>query len=302
MRVLVTSGLVSAAVAAVVSLTIAQAWTAVSHALVAFWRFWRADHQTIQQGHLAGGNTGDFSAQIACIVRVAPSRRWRNTRPMNVSAALVLGQRIAGALAPGTSSTPEVTRSISELVEVTAAPIQPETLGSAHNLIDLTTWPSGLVEIAVPITDAPSPAGSRSITASELKDCIPFVNLKRASIAITTMHRCVAESLPAIYSTKRRGRLDWSIRITGSIALMGTGAHEWRGIKFSAPTDTLSRAKNARPTSADLAAKDLLGRSQDESSERICELALLAWIKESGYWANETVLQDIVRQEIHQAR
>jgi hypothetical protein len=39
MRVLVTSGLVSAAVAAVVSLTIAQAWTAVSHALVAFWRF-----------------------------------------------------------------------------------------------------------------------------------------------------------------------------------------------------------------------------------------------------------------------
>jgi hypothetical protein len=83
---------------------------------------------------------------------------------------------------------------------------------------------------------------------------------------------------------------------------MGTGAHEWRGIKFSAPTDTLSRAKNARPTSADLAAKDLLGRSQDESSERICELALLAWIKESGYWANETVLQDIVRQEIHQAR
>lgn len=269
-----TSVWVPALVAALVSVTVAAAFSRISELFRQAWSKVRRDHSTIV--------TGDFSMEqggrhdVLCVVRFAPSRRVRQKRLQQSMVG-----KLAISLAPTVDATPDSSGP-------DAATFRAPDENQSFCQVSLRS--NGLVEVATNL---------RSI-ANESSDGRTLVSL--ADVA-HQMARAVLQVRAGHYETAMgiRGRLDWALSVSSYIS-GPQGTAPVRLLVAGANTAAReAKTANAAFPNPQFGAQALKSTRQRADPAHILHKALDDWLSRSGYWDYEDLLADVIAQAVRRA-
>ena len=273
-RTLILSGVVSAAVASIVSL-------GVNRTSAGFSRAWAWIRQRLHRDHISIGggwyNSGDVSgtAQILCVVRVAPSRRVRRPRRPNPSGVERLTRSLL-TMTKGTSTSSAVESLTPGEVRVHAPSDWTGNGGVAPDM-RVCAYSSSLLVVAAPVTPVITDDKSYSVSI-EL--------VARLIYSVATLVR--DGDLAGVFAKQMPRTVDWYVAIGRSVSVSPQGTIHWTDIEW-AGGEIPRRAKSATPAAGFLAVEALRNSRRRLAPERVVEAVLNDWLHQSGYWDAESV-------------
>ena len=260
--------LIAASVTILVNAGVVRTWQII----VRLWNMPRADNIALASDGFRtdqGGRT-----VIMCVVRCAPSRRFRTLRAINREAA----RQWVGQLAPGLSVTPD--RFSKDWVRFqTPGPF----LGGPETFVNLQA--NGLAEFGIPLT-AQETEGGFMLSIEEVSTFI------RRTVTLVNQGY-----YRQIYGTRRR--LDWAVSIGGYRRVEPTNQSEpWAGLTFGDEVvggRAISPAP-AVPIGSQFGEEQLKNLWPWTKPSIIIRATLVDWLFRSGYWEPRPTIDQLIQR------